>query len=393
MGDFHARSIIEALRSGISSREVGQTFSSARPAFLRRIQAAMDATAARENAPGGMVLTGKYGEGKTHMLNTAFGMAHQQNMAVSMITLSKETPLSNLPLLYAKALQETYLPRQYQPGVAYAFEELTSASPAISSLLEYCLTGLDTNKLYYVLKCYLATQDEEEKYMLLGDMEGDFMANAQIKRIYRRLYGEPAVFNMNFVKSRHSLDYFKFLSYFFRVTGLQGWVLLFDEAELIGRLGKKARLNAYANMRMLSVPGNLTDSFAIFAFSASYVPDVIESKNEYRNLEEAMLPPEAKDEISTTLKNITSSPQLNPLGKEEILSIFEEIRKYHGAAFDWEPSVNVSTLYEYTENHGYLLRTRIRTAVEFLDQVYQYGEAGAIRVSGLPDAPLLEQFL
>jgi carboxynorspermidine decarboxylase len=34
-------------------------------------------------------------------------------------------------------------------------------------------------------------------------------------------------------------------------------------------------------------------------------------------------------------------------------------------------------------NAGYLLRTKIRTAIELLDQLYQYGEAGNIRTGTL----------
>lgn len=48
---------------------------------------------------------------------------------------------------------------------------------------------------------------------------------------------------------------------------------------------------------------------------------------------------------------------------------------------------------------GYLLRTRIRAAVEYLDQMYQYGNAGDIRTRQLAaetyaedaeDAPALD---
>ena len=34
-------------------------------------------------------------------------------------------------------------------------------------------------------------------------------------------------------------------------------------------------------------------------------------------------------------------------------------------------------------NAGYLLRTKIRTAIELLDQLYQYGEAGSITIGDM----------
>jgi hypothetical protein len=38
-----------------------------------------------------------------------------------------------------------------------------------------------------------------------------------------------------------------------------------------------------------------------------------------------------------------------------------------------------------TDPYGYLLRTRIRAAVEMLDQLFQYGEVGDIKASKLGD--------
>lgn len=99
MADFEARHVIEALRSGISSHAVGQYFSHAHPEITKQI--AQKLSDVCENRTfGGMVIAGKYGEGKTHLLNTVFNMAHSENMVVSFISLSKETPFNRLDLVY-----------------------------------------------------------------------------------------------------------------------------------------------------------------------------------------------------------------------------------------------------------------------------------------------------
>ncbi|MDR2356879.1 MAG: ATP-binding protein [Oscillospiraceae bacterium] len=398
---YSARNIIEALRSGVSSREVGCCFSSARPGLTREIHNALTGVA-EGGESGGRIITGKYGEGKTHLLNTVFNMAHERNMAVSAVTLSKESPLSNLGVLYPKVLQETYLPGKVQPGISDIFERLSAGSPAAAALLEYCLTKLECNKLYYVLKSYLGTQSDEEKYMLLGDIEGDFMANATVKQIYKRIYGETVVFNTPFSKTRHVTDYFAFVSRLFLSAGYDGWVILFDEAELIGRMSKKARQSAYANMAALLRPDAIDRAYCLFAFNSSYVPDVIESKHEYAIVEESpLLSQERKKIISGVLSEIASAAQLVPLGKGEILEILEKIRDYHGRAYGWSPKPDAADILAFTEKHGYLLRTRIRTAVELLDQYYQYGSADEISVGELGqmefdedgDPPSLDAFV
>jgi hypothetical protein len=383
METYQARKIIEALRSGISSRDVGQYFTSARPGIMREFQETFD-NLGDGSTPHGRIISGKYGEGKTHLLNTLFNMAHQQNIVVSTVTLSKETPLSGLHQIYPKILQGTYLPGQVQPGISQIFEQLSLTNVKTAPLLEYCLTRLELNKLYYVLKAYLGTQDDEEKYLLLGDIEGDFMAPAGIRKIYRRVFGEPATFNGNFVKSKHLMDYFAFLSRLFQAQGYNGWLILFDEAELTGRLGRKSRHSAYLNMSKLLNDERLENTYSVFAFNASYVPDVIEAKHEYEMLETNLkLTPEMLGSIANILDKISSATQLAPLGRDETKEILERIGTYHGIAYEWNPVLSAEQLIDFTEQHGYLLRTRIRSTVEMLDQLYQYGEVGEIHINDL----------
>jgi hypothetical protein len=135
MSNHQSRNIIEALRSGISSREVGHYFSSARPTIMREFHDALEKLSETHES-GGRIISGKYGEGKTHLLNTIFNMAHQQNMVVSTVTLSKETPMSGMHQLYPKILQGTYLPGQLQPGISGILEQLSPGNPITSSLLD-----------------------------------------------------------------------------------------------------------------------------------------------------------------------------------------------------------------------------------------------------------------
>ena len=101
MFDYNARHIIEALRSGVPSREVGEYFSESRPGMRSRIEGRLNA--AREgNKSGGMIFTGRYGEGKTHMLHTAFNLALENHMVVSRVSLGKETPIDKPWELYRR---------------------------------------------------------------------------------------------------------------------------------------------------------------------------------------------------------------------------------------------------------------------------------------------------
>ena len=396
MYDFEARHIIEALRSGVPSRAVGQYFSEARPKIMKEISDRLDQVC-EQGKSNGMVICGKYGEGKTHLLNTVFNLAHSNNMVVSYLSLSKETPMDKLYLVYQKLIQNTYLPQREQPGFLSELDKISAKSPTANEMLLYAAKQLETDKLYYLFRSYLNTEDADEKFLLQADLEGDFVANASLKKIYRRIFNQSVKYNVNFTKTKHCRDYISFMSHLFTQMGYKGWAILMDETELMGRLGRKARLNAYRNMAGFLLPDRCPEmTFSIFALSASYVEDVIEGKHEYMNLEEVY--PEEQEPARSVLDILTKAPQLLPLTREEINEVLCKIQDFHGKAYGWTPNLSAASLAASTQSGGYLLRTKIRAAIEFLDQLYQYGKAGNTTINELgeetfeEDVPVIDDF-
>lgn len=372
--DMEARRVIEALRSGIPSRAVGQYFSEARPQIMKKVSDALEGICEGAESDG-MVISGKYGEGKTHLLNTVFHMAHMNNMVVSYLTISKESPFDKLYMVYQKLIANTFLPGREQPGFTYVLDQITPNSPVASDLLLYTAKELETDKLYYVLGAYLNTEDQEEKFQLLSDLEGDFISNPVLKKTYKRIFNRPVKFDTNFAKTKHSRDYLLFMSHLFKTLGYNGWVILVDEAELTGRLGKKARLNSYRNLAEFLMPAHELESvYTLVALSASYSEDVIEAKHEYQNLEETF--PDSPEPCRSVLKLLENAAQLEPLTKEEITVVINRIIEFHEKAYAWTSNVNSDQVIAETGNRGYLLRTKLRSAIEYLDQLYQYGDAG-----------------
>ena len=380
MIDFEARRIIEALRTGVPSRAVSQYFSSARQDILSLISKKLD-DACENSISSGMVITGKYGEGKTHLLNTVLNMAQRANMAVSIVSLGKETPLDKLHLVYPKLLQSTYLPNRLQPGFLDALSNITPNSPIALEMTNYIATRLKSDKLTYLFRSFLYTDDPEEKHLLLSDLEGDYIGNNVLKQIYKRVFSQKCVFENTFAKTKHIADYFAMISNLFLQLGCRGWAILFDETELTGKLEKNARLKAYKNMASFLFPDDsLQSAFSLFAVTDSYVPEVIEDKKEYENLLSASLEPDDAEAVMRSLDAIESAVHLKPLTKDEISHIIEKLIDFYKRAYNWYPDINIPELYASIDNKGYLLRTRIRAVVECLDQLYQYKLIGDIRI-------------
>lgn len=258
-------------------------------------------------------------------------------------------------------------------------------------MLLFSAKQLETDKLYHVLRSYLFSDDQDERFLLSGDIEGDFISNTQVKQFYRRIFQEKVQFHTNFNKFRHSQDYFAFWSRLFRVLGYNGWVILFDETELIGRLGKKTRMKAYYNLGQFLFPHKRFEGlYSLFAISSSYAEDVIEGKREYESLEQLQLDT-IEQEVKRVLDAIIATKQLNPLSKSEIEEIFKKLIYFHGRAYDWEPKLTVAEIQKEADTSGYLLRTKIRLALECLDQEYQYGSLGKSSLQTLTDESFAQE--
>ena len=394
--DFEARRVIEALRSGVSSRAVGQYFSSARQNLLRQIQRKLDETCEKK-VSNGQIVTGKYGEGKTHLLNTVFNMAHAQNMVVSFVSLSKETPFNNLHLVYQKLLNNTYLPKRLQPGFTDSLMNTTLNSPLSTEMQAYAAMQLEVDKLFFLLRAYFATDDMDEKFMLQSDLEGDFVTNVKLKQIYKRIFSEKVTYNINFNKAKHMGIYFSMISRLFLEMGYNGWVILFDETELVGRLAKQARLKAYKNMADFLFPKNEREAtYTIFALTSSFAEDVIEGKHEFDNLNAAELEPEDRASAKRVLESLIAAEQLQPLNKQEIESVMVSLFDFYTRAYNWHPDLDIGEIVKRTDHRGFLLRTRIRAAVEYLDQLLEYNQVADIKINELgavsyeEDIPSLE---
>jgi hypothetical protein len=235
-----------------------------------------------------------------------------------------------------------------------------------------------------------------DKYLLLTDLEGDFINNTYLRRIYKRIFAQPVRFTVPFSKTRHTMDYFTMLSHLFKLLGYNGWVILFDETELLGRLGKKARLTAYGNMASFLFPepySRLESTFTLFALGASYREDVIESKHDFDNLTTTFVDRAQREPIEKVLNHIITAPQLLPLNQAEILAVLQQVQDFHSRAYDWQPNLDGRKIFNASENRGYLLRTRIRAAVELLDQLYQYGQVGDIRINSVGEPQYQEEEL
>ena len=379
MTDFENRHMIEALRSGVPSRAVGKFFSSSRKEIMDKAAALIAESA--DGVSNSMVIKGKYGEGKTHFLNSVFSMAQEKNMVVSFVALGKETPANKIDILYKRVLEQTYLPGESEPGIPSLFTFLSSGSDKANEMFLYALNKLDTNRLYYVLKAFLASEgsNDDDVDVLEADLQGSFASVAAIRTLYSRYCREKVSFNNKFVVKEHTSDYFAFMSHLFKVMGYSGWIILFDEAELIGRFARKSRMSAYSTISQFLFPPSSFDSVSsIFAFSSSYTEEVIGEKDDFGYLDLMEGDEDSKEVIRKVLDRIVEAEELRALTEDELTYSLKTIVDIYSKAYGKDYSGHAEKVIETASSSGYLLRTKIRAAIEALDQISQYGDEGVI---------------
>lgn len=182
------------------------------------------------------------------------------------------------------------------------------------------------------------------------------------------------------------------MSRLFKELGYSGWVILFDEAELMGRYSRRARCKAYRNMNyFLDPPSGIDGLYSFFVFSSSYREDVIVDRNEKMEIERYYQESSDCTIIPAVIDRISNAEELKMLSKDEIHDVIDNIRCLHSKAYGWSPDMSTDKLFALTASHNYVLRTRLRSVIEYLDQLFQYGTIGENTVDQIHDQNIKEE--
>ena len=107
-GNLDSRRAIEALRNGVPNRKAVEILGCNQP----RVEAAFDAllagvadTGAQPGNSTGMLVSGGFGSGKSHLLAHLESRALSQNFVCSTVAVSKETPLYDLGKVFNSAIE------------------------------------------------------------------------------------------------------------------------------------------------------------------------------------------------------------------------------------------------------------------------------------------------
>ncbi len=384
-----ARTCIEHLRAGVPSLPVAELLSAGRTRVLAEIAEdlrALEGGRARRNM---RIIAANYGDGKSHTLNAIRAMAEREHFLVSQLTVSRETPLDRVERVYRKLIARTYFPGIGRPGLDAVLQEIERRPEAVQRLLRYAQTKLHT-KVGLVLEARLEGRRGDIE-PLDRDLSGYFLAMPDLRRAYEDNVGRKLAPIERF-KQDNAFDYLRLVGEMSTVAGLAGWVILIDEAEMIGSVGRRARAKSYDFLSRLQDRALMPQTYSVVAVAASFQQTLVEKLGDGEDLP-AWLRERGHEQLAETvgepIRQLQSAPHLPPLSEADLAQVFDGIVKTHADAFGWSPPLSGADLLRRIRGplreRDIKVRQLVRAAVHFLDLYSLYGQEPMLQVHDIAE--------
>ncbi len=391
-----AITVVESLRAGIPTRNSTRELPDLRESLTDLIQKDLKKFAKGDRPPGRLAW-GPYGQGKTHALTTVEHVALDMGFAVSRVSLNREVSCHHLLNFYGRVASVIRTPDSKLMGLTKALSSKKAGDLSRSPIHDDDRYSHPLPSI--VLEDYFYSQGEEQD-LLYGDLTGNRLSGPELKRIHRGSRGDAfPKFDTNFRATQHGSAYFGMMADAIAMCGYKGWVLLLDEVELVGRLGKMGRLQAYRNLnwllnwndRPIQRDGDMElfcqNPYPIYTFgvvASSLRNDVwfsgtttLTAKNDRSQIPEVAVEKfgDAAGKVMRSFfeKAVSSHcPTIKPLETANLITLLERLVTLHGTAYAWDSRLDVSNLVRSVGSQP--IRTHIRATLEALDIAYLYQE-------------------
>jgi hypothetical protein len=352
-GNVGHQRAMEALRSGVPNRDVVQVFGSHQPDLegkFRRLLQKMEVQVPHGTPTKGLVIEGGFGSGKSHLLKALQQVALENNFVCSPIVISKETPFYNVVPLFRAAVNNAIVPGKHGDALTEISSELNFQSPHYADLYDWVHREDQICDSRFAASLYLYERminDPELSHRMIRYWAGDPVSNSQLNKY---LQGCPPEVPYTFNKLSNqdlTLHRFQFVSRLMVAAGYKGWILLIDEAEIIGRYSFKQRTKSYMEVaRWMGV----LDEYAcpaigaIVALTDDFQSVVLEEKQDSRKIEQ-MCQEGGTDEAHAQALHAAqgirliegeSDPLIRPY-ESMVDALYERLHALHGSAYSWTP--------------------------------------------------------
>lgn len=352
-GRLARRRAVEALRSGVPNRDavalLGCNQLRAEATFDSLLKRAVDG-GAPDSDDRGMLVSGDFGTGKSHLLAHLERQALARGFVCSKVTISKETPLYDLGKAFKTAVENARMPNRQ----GRLMEELGLAmdwkSSGSARLFQWANTAASNGLISYLFPASLLVYERGGDLEINGRIEsfwaGDRIRVSDIKNGLAQI-GQKGTYGKFHAPKVAELppQRLRFAAELIRSAGYRGWVVLLDEVELVGSYSILQRGRSYAELARwlgqaageacpgLVVVGTVTDDFAAAVIS----PDGKKKDRDYvaPRLAKSRYAADANlAETGMRLLERTCIPLDVPTA-EDVNATVEKLREIYRDAYDW----------------------------------------------------------
>ena len=347
------RRAIEALRAGVPNGDAVRALGSHQSEIIAEFESKLaNAGETEAGEQTGLVITGSFGSGKSHLVEELHHLALERNFVSSKIAISKETPL-HLPQRVAQAAVGAMQAKDKPDGVLLDMV-LThkSEKSTAQDFRRWC--GSRQSGISIMFQSLLDLRDKGIESLEVVDLLVRYFSGETIPiGTIRRQFTEAGLSSP--VEVVPAIDRpwqtIRFLSRFCQVFGYRGWVIFLDEAELISKYGPISRARAYDQLgRWLGLrPGHRVSGTAVVATVINdFVWEVLRHKGDLTVVPELLgrgRKPADLDGVPyavDAMGAIEGALPLAPMTPAHLDKSHRILREAHSRAYAWDaPELNV----------------------------------------------------
>lgn len=347
------RRAVEALRSGVPSWDAVRALGTGQPTAEDRFGATLDA--AESGTGRGLLLGAGFGAGKSHLLTHLAQLALERGFAVSTVVVSKETPLHDPAKVLRAAVESLRTAAGLSGALSDAAAALDPDTPRYAELTRWLHSPsvpvderfAATLLLYERLRGGDVPDSAETAEQVLRFWAGDALRTPDLKRALNAV-GAAGMYSFGPVPVRElARQRLRFLPRLLRAAGYQGWVVLFDEVELIGRYSLLQRGRSYAELARW-VGGDPDDPAAplaaVLAMTDDFEAAVLTEKDDRTKVPARLRDKQTPEwaELATRAEAGMRSIErdlllLDAPDAGELDRAYAVLKQLHASAYDWEP--------------------------------------------------------
>jgi hypothetical protein len=342
------RVAIEALRAGVPNRAAIRQLGSTENAICEEVLGKL--ARSRENLRGngtvpGVLVAGSFGTGKSHLLGFLAEQALRQNFVVSVVPVSKETPLFDPQKMFAAAVRNAVAPGSNDDVMTAAISRLDPSSDAFADLEAWVsdersgLAAIFAALLFLIPKQAILPDDLATIARFFG---GSPLGVPRVRQ-WLKATGASRLFQVGQTKAAElAAQRLRFAPRLFAAAGYAGWCILIDEVELIGRYSTLQRSKSYGELCRwlnLDVAVAIPGIVSVAAITGDFADAVLHQRLDQEKAPEVLrargLDQQARlAEIAMRFIE-KGARHLSPPGGEQLQRSLDTVRRLYAESYGW----------------------------------------------------------